>query len=353
MTLGKSNPKQTKWLDAILLPLLSIVAALIVAGVILIITGANPLTVYSSLLEGALIKPKALSETLAIATPYILLGLGMSLGFMAGVFNIGAEGQFYIGAVVSTYLGFSLSGLPTFIHLPVAILGGALGGAIWAGIAGYLKVTRGAHEVITTIMLNYIAFALTDYLINGPLRGKGSAPRTPDVLETAILPSLFNDGSRLNWGLILAIACAVGFWFLTKRMPLGLQIRTIGENPDAARYAGISVNRTMLIAMLMSGALCGIAGATESLGSYHYMPAAFTAGYGFDAIAISLLGQSSALGVVLASVLFGAMNAGTGYMQLASGVTPAIISVLQAFIIVFVAAPAIIRGIFRIGSKGK
>ncbi|MCW1970263.1 MAG: ABC transporter permease [Anaerolineae bacterium] len=333
--------------DAIWTPLLSVFVALLIAGIILIITGANPLTVYVSLLEGAFLKPGAFAETLTIATPYILLGLGVSLGFTAGLFNIGAEGQFYMGAVVSTYIGYAVTGLPAIIHLPLAIIGGALAGAVWAGIAGYFKATRGAHEVITTIMLNYIAFALTDYLINGPLRGKGSAPRTPDVLDSAILPKIFSGSDNLHWGFILALIILVGYWFLTKRMPLGLQIRTVGANPDAARYAGINVNRTTVVAMLISGALCGIAGATEVLGRYQYMPAAFTAGYGFDAIAISLLGQGSPIGVLIASVLFGAMNAGSGFMQLQAGVTPAIISVLQAFIIIFVAAPAIIRSLFK------
>lgn len=333
--------------DAIWTPLLSVLVALIIAGIILIITGANPITVYVSLVKGAFIQPGAFAETLTIATPYILLGLGVSLGFTAGLFNIGAEGQFYVGAVVSTYIGYAVTGLPAIIHLPLALIGGALAGALWAGIAGYFKATRGAHEVITTIMLNYIAFALTDYLINGPLRGKGSAPRTPEVLDSALLPKLFSSSDNLHWGFILALVILVGYWFLTQRMPLGLQIRTVGANPDAARYAGISVNRMTVVSMLISGALCGLAGASEVLGRYHYMPAAFTAGYGFDAIAISLLGQGNPIGVLIASVLFGAMNAGSGFMQLEANVTPAIISVLQAFIIVFVAAPAIIRSFFK------
>jgi simple sugar transport system permease protein len=347
MSSTKQNSAISNILGNLWSPVLSIFAALLIAGIILIITGANPLVVYSSLIQGAFFKPNAFTETLTIATPYILLGLGVSLGFMAGLFNIGAEGQFYMGAVVSTFIGYAVSGLPAIIHLPLAIIGGALAGAVWGGIAGYFKATRGAHEVITTIMLNYIAFALTDYLINGPLRGKGTAPRTPDVLPSAVLPRLFEEPDRLHWGFFLAIILIVGFWWLTKRMPLGLQIRTVGANPNAAKYAGISVNRVTVITMLLSGALCGIAGATEALGAYRYMPAAFTAGYGFDAIAIALLGQGNPIGVLLAAILFGSLNAGSGFMQLQSGVTPAIISVLQAFIIVFVAAPAIIQSLFK------
>ncbi len=332
---------------SLIIPVLSVLIALVVGGILLAITGANPLEVYWALIQGAFLRNRALGNTLVVATPYILLGLGVSLSFTAGLFNIGAEGQFYVGALVGVWIGFALPGLPMFVHLPLALLGGALAGALWGGIAGLLKATRGAHEVITTIMLNYIAFALTDFMVNGPLRSEGTAPRTPDVQPGAVLPEIFGAPDRLHWGFVLALLLLAAYWFLTKRMPLGFSIQTVGANPDAARYAGISVQRTTVIAMLISGGLCGLAGAVEVLGVYRYMPAAFTTGYGFDSIAISLLGQGHPIGIFVAAILFGAMNNGATYMQFAAGVSNNIIAVLQAFIVIFVGAPAIIKSLIR------
>ena len=275
-----------------------------------------------------------------------MLALGVSLSFSAGLFNIGAEGQLYMGALASTMAGFMITGLPAFIHLPLALLAGALAGALWAGIAGWLKATRGAPEVVTTIMLNYISYSVVNYMVNGPLRGKGSAPRTPDIEPSAVLPNLLDSPERLHWGIIIAIACAVGFWVLMKKTPLGLQIRLVGANREAARYAGINVNRTYFVAMAISGGLCGLAGAIEVLALYRFLPTEFTTGYGFDSIAVALLGGGNPIGIALAALLFGALVNGATYMQFSAGVSNYIISVLQAFIIVFVAAPGIVRDLF-------
>lgn len=338
-------------LRKMLVPVLAVFTALVVGGIVIKVSGGDPFLAYQGLWEGAFGSPKAISETFIWATPYIFAGLAVALGFKGGLFNIGAEGQFYIGALFGVWIGFALPGLPMIVHLPLALLGGALAGAIWGGIAGLLKATRGAHEVITTIMLNYIAFALTDFMVNGPLRSEGTAPRTPDVQPGAVLPEIFGAPDRLHWGFVLALLLLVAYWFLTVRMPLGLQIKTIGANPDAARYAGISVPRTTVIAMMISGGLCGLAGAVEVLGVYRYMPAAFTTGYGFDSIAISLLGQGHPVGILIAAILFGAMNNGATYMQFAAGVSNNIIAVLQAFIVIFVGAPAIIKSLIRRDKK--
>jgi general nucleoside transport system permease protein len=356
MTRGSIAPpgKLPGWLGSLTVPLLSVLIALIVAGVILIITGANPLEVYSALVQGAFTRRGALGNTLLVTTPYVLLGLGVSLSFMAGLFNIGAEGQFYMGALVGVFVGYALPpGLPMIVHLPLALGAGALAGAVWGGIPGLLKATRGAHEVITTIMFNYIAFALTDFMVNGPMRGTGTAPRTPDIQAGAQLPLIFGAPDKLHWGFVLALVVIVGYWFLTTKMPLGFKIRTVGANPDAARYAGISVPRTTVTTMAISGALCGLAGAIEVLGVYGYMPAAFTTGYGFDSIAIALLGQGGPIGVFLAALLFGAMNSGSSYMQFAANVSNSVISVVQAFIVIFVGAPAIIRSLLNRFGKSR
>jgi simple sugar transport system permease protein len=195
-------------------------------------------------------------------------------------------------------------------------------------------------------MLNYIPYSVVNYMVNGPLRGKGSAPRTPDIEPSAVLPNLLDSPERLHWGIIIAIACAVGFWVLMKKTPLGLQIRLVGANREAARYAGINVNRTYFVAMAISGGLCGLAGAIEVLALYRFLPTEFTTGYGFDSIAVALLGGGNPIGIALAALLFGALVNGATYMQFSAGVSNYIISVLQAFIIVFVAAPGIVRDLF-------
>ncbi len=331
----------------------SVVLALVIAGAVITITGADPVAAYRALVEGALLRegtatrPTAFLETLVSATPYLVLALGISLGFAAGLFNIGAEGQLYMGALASVVVGFALSGLPWIVHLPLALVAGVLAGALWAGIAGWLKAARGAPEVVVTIMLNYIAYAVVNYMVNGPIRHTGTAPRTPDIQASAVLPTLLPAPERIHWGFVLAIACAVGYYFLLYRSALGLRIRLVGANREAARYAGINVNSTYLITMVISGGLCGMAGAIEVLALYRYLPTEFTTGYGFESIAVALLGQGHPVGVALAALLFGALANGAGYMQFSSGVSNYIIAVMQAFIIVFVAAPGIVRDLFR------
>ncbi|MCX6037510.1 MAG: ABC transporter permease [Chloroflexi bacterium] len=288
------------------------------------------------------------TESLATVTPYILAGLAVAVGFKCGLFNIGAEGQFGIGALCSAFVGYSIHGLPWFIHLPLALLAGAAGGAIWGAIPGFLKGLTGAHEVVTTIMMNYISFRLSDWLLNGPMKATGYRPLTPVIEKSAMLPRFFPDPQRFNWGFILALAMAVFvYWFLFKTT-IGFEIRSVGANPDGARYAGMNIVRNFVIAMTLSGALAGLAGTSQVLGIDHWVGQGFSAGYGFDSIAIALLGQSHPLGVVLAAFLWGTLRSGATRMQSLAGVPLEIISIIQGLVIVFVAAPAIIRWIYRI-----
>jgi simple sugar transport system permease protein len=288
------------------------------------------------------------TESLATVTPYILAGLAVAVGFKCGLFNIGAEGQFGIGALCSAFVGYSIHGLPWFIHLPLALLAGAAGGAIWGAIPGLLKGLTGAHEVVTTIMMNYISFRLSDWLLNGPMKATGYRPLTPVIEKSAMLPRFFPDPLRFNWGFILAMAMAVFvYWFLFKTT-IGFEIRSVGANPDGARYAGMNIVRNFVIAMTLSGALAGLAGTSQVLGIDHWVGQGFSAGYGFDSIAIALLGQSHPLGVVLAALLWGTLRSGATRMQSLAGVPLEIISIIQGLVIVFVAAPAIIRWIYRI-----
>ncbi len=297
---------------------------------------------------------RPLTESLRIATPYIFSGLAVALGFRCGLFNIGAEGQYFIGGLTSVFVGYSLKGLPWFIHLPLALGAGMLGGSLWASIAGYLKAKTGAHEVINTIMLNYIAYRLADYLLNvgGPMSRPGdSRPISPEIEPSAYLPQFFpsDPANRLNVGLILALLAVVFVYWLLFKTTLGFEIRAVGANPRAARTAGINVSRNFVLAMALSGALAGMTGAHDILGVIHYMPNAFSAGYGFDSIALALLGKSHPVGVLLSALLFGFLRAGAQRMQAPPASVPIdIISVMQALIIIFIAAPELIRLIYRI-----
>jgi len=288
------------------------------------------------------------TESLATITPYILAGLAVAVGFKCGLFNIGAEGQFGIGALCSAFVGYSIKGLPWFIHLPLALLAGALGGAIWGAIPGYLKAVTGAHEVVNTIMMNYISFLLGDWLLNGPMKAPGYRPLTPVIQDSAMLPRFFPPPLRFNWGFILALAMAVlVYWFLFKTT-MGMEIRAVGANPDGARYAGMNIVRNFVLAMTLSGALAGLAGATQVLGIDHWVGQNYSSGYGFDSIAIALLGQSHPFGVVLAAGLWGFLRSGATNMQSMAGVPLDVISIIQGLVVIFVAAPAVIRWIYRI-----
>ena len=289
-------------------------------------------------------------ESLVVSTPYIFAGLAVAVGFRAGVFNIGVEGQLFIGAVAATYVGYALKGLPAIIHLPLAILAGALGGAVWGFIPGWLKAKTGAHEVINTIMLNWIAFRLTDWLLAGPMQRptSGGMPITPEVEVSAMMPKFFASPIRFHLGFFIALLVAWLMWFLLFKTTWGFNLRTVGANPNAAKYGGMNVLVSTVAAMSISGALAGLAGANQVLGVTHSLAMGLSSGYGYDFIALALLGNSSPLGVVLASLLFGFLRNGATQMMVATQIPIDIISIIQAFIIVFIAAPALIRAIFRI-----
>ncbi len=299
----------------------------------------------------------AITETLRTATPYIFAGLAVAVGFRGGLFNVGAEGQYFVAGLTSVFVGYSLTGLPWFIHLPLALLAGIAGGGLWAAIPGFLKAKTGAHEVINTIMMNYIAFKLAEFMldVSGPMARPGFRPVSPEIQPSAYLPQFFpNDiNIRFNTGFILALLVAWFVYWLLFKTTLGYEIRTVGQNPRAARYAGINVPRTIVLTMAISGALAGLAASTDILGVIHFMPNSFSSGYGFDAIALALLGQSHPVGVVLSSLLFGALKAGARNMQGVAGVPLDLTSILQGLIIIFIAAPEIIRLIYRVKNLKK
>ena len=288
-------------------------------------------------------------ESLVVSTPYIFAGLSVALGFRVGLFNIGAEGQLFIGAATTVSAAIFLKGLPAIIHIPISLLAGFLGGGLWGFIPGWLKAKTGGHEVINTIMMNYIAFRLSEFLLRGPLKNpQGFSPVSAGIEESAKLYRFFESPIRFHIGFFIALFVAFLVYWLLFKTTWGFTLRTVGANPRAAKYAGMNIVRSTVIAMFLSGGLAGLAGANEVLGVNHNLALAFASGYGFDAIALALLGKSNPIGVVLAAIMFGFLRNGAIQMQLSAGIPIDIISILQAFILAFIAAPAIIRTIYRL-----
>jgi ABC-type uncharacterized transport system permease subunit len=362
----------------LLVPLLAVFTAVVIGGVVIWLTGTGaapsdvkgwpgflvqsglwrPLLAYLGLVQGAFGSRQALSETTVWATPYIFAGLAVALAFKGGLFNIGAEGQLALGALIAAWIGFALPGiigpLPAIVHVPLALLGGALAGAFWGAIPGWLKARTGGHEVINTIMMNYLALLLSSYLLNGPWKDPDPSnvvAQTPPIAPSARLTPIF-EGYRLHWGFILALLVAFAVYWLLWRTTLGFEIRTVGSNPKAARYAGIAVERMIVLTMALSGLLAGLAGANEVVALNYGHTLSFNIGYGFDAITIALLGKTNPFGVVLAAILFGALRNGATRMQFLTQVPIDIISVIQALILLFVAADAIVRFLYRIRARG-
>ena len=321
-----------------------------------LITGSlgNPVEIVSALLYGdALDFRNAINpilESLVQSTPYIFAGLACALGFRAGLFNIGVEGQLFIGAAAATFVGYSLTGLPPYIHMPLAFLAGALGGALWGMVPGLLKATTGGHEVINCIMMNYIAYRFTTYLLTGPMSrpGTGGMPVSPIIEKSAQIPQFFKTPIRFHLGFFIALGFAALVWWVLFKTTWGLNLRTVGTNPRAAKYAGMNIIATTIIGMAASGALAGMAGANEILAVNRSMAIGLSAGYGFDSIALALLGNSHPVGVILAALLFGVLKNGATKMMVVSTIPIDIVTILQAVILIFVAAPAIIRSIYRL-----
>ncbi len=384
--------QRSRWsaLSGILLPALALLTAFIVGAIILIATdfellglwtsdpasavGAswNAVTdTYGALLRGSIGDPGRLigallaldwdgvrsafgplSETIVSTTPLIFTGLSVALAFRVGLFNIGAEGQLYLGGLTAVIVGFSLVGLPWFVHLPLAILAGFAGGALWGAIPGILKARTGAHEVIVTIMLNFVAYNLINWSLRTALvqREGRSDPISKIVQESAVIPSLIN-GLRANWGIVLALAATLAVWWLLFRSTKGFEFRAVGFNPRAARYAGISIAWSTVMSMMIAGGLAGLAGTVVILGGSGSLSPGFSPGYGFDGIVVALVGANRPLGVVAAAFLFGALRAGATPMQAATGTPIDIVVVIQALVIMFIAAPALVRAIYRIRAE--
>lgn len=357
--LVRAAPKRADFEDLVIVPLFAVVVALVLGGVAMLATNVDLATIgraYLALAYGSVGSINALSETLTAATPLVLAGLGVALGFRAGLFNIGAEGQILMGGMAAVVVGFSFAGLPMPLHLPLALVVGILGGALYAAIAGWIRAATGAHEVILTIMLNMIAYRLVDYMLRMPaIQRPGRAdPISASVLPSAELPRLLEwigPNLRLHAGVFLMLAAVLFVYWLLFRSTIGFEFRASGESPEAARFAGMRSGLIIVLVMALGGALAGLAGANQVLGVLGRASSGFSAGIGFDAIAVALLGRSHPIGVLLAGLLFGALEAGGRQMQVDAGVSLDLIGIIQALIIIFIAAPLVVRALFPWGFR--
>jgi len=360
----------TDLLKSLRYTLLALLASLLVGAVIIVVTDIDALkvgdygkafttvlTAYRSLFEGSFWGLRSISNTITGTTPLLLSGLAVSVAFKAGLFNIGATGQMLAGGMTALWVGFTMSG-PGWLQVPLAVLAGAIGGAIFGGIAGVLKARTGAHEVITTIMLNSIASFLVLWLLKTTLfqREGRPDPISKLIADEAHLPRLFGflEGRSdlvAHSGFFVALLATYGYWYLLKRTTLGFELRATGLNSDAAKYAGMKSKTLMVVAMLLAGGFAGMAGATEVLGTYGYASTSLAGNIGFDAIAVALLGQSSPIGTLVSALLFGALQAGGRSMQANTDVPIDLIIVLRSLIVMFVAAPLLVKAMFRVKSQ--
>ena len=341
---------ERNWIRQAILPLLAVILGLVAGAILMISAGANPIEAYSAMISGAFGGGSELGRTLEKATPLILAGLAVAFAFKAGLFNIGGQGQLLLGAAFGAWAGFAFD-LPAIIHIPFTLIVGGFVASLLGALVGLLKATRGVHEVISTIMLNFVAANFTDWLasrdgpwFDPPETNPSNLARTPLVADSAEIPRV----AGLPMGFLVAVAAAVVIWWLLERTTFGFEIRTVGANRHAARYAGISGTRMIVLAMAISAFLAGLGGVIETTGVVGRFEPGFNTGLGFDGITIALLARTNPLAVVPAALLLGAMDAGSSLMQARSSIEPEIISLIQAFILFLVAAPTVVRWITRL-----
>ena len=349
------------WWDIqpIIVPLFAILLSFIVGGVLIRLVGVNPFEAYWALLRGMFGSPKRLAGSVARSVPFIGSALAVAYAMRAGLFNIGAEGQMLVGGVTAAWVGTwsFMYDVPSAIALPIIVVAGVIGGALWGGVPGVLRAKTGAHEVISTIMLNSVALFAVRWMINSKdprilNDPSASVPRTRNISDTAELPELANSNPNLHAGVFLLIALAVLVWWVLRRTTFGFATITVGTNPHAAHYAGINVNRMIIVTMTLSGAFAGLAAVSEVAGTNHsFQPGTFAA-LGFDGIAIALLARAHPVGILAGAFLWGSLLAGAGLMQQEADVSVDVVRIIQAMVLLFVAADAIVRWVFRLRRAG-
>jgi len=334
------------------MPVFATLAALVIGAVMLLFLNVNPLTAYKALWDGAFGSSNAFAETLVKATPLLLVGLGICISFRGDVINIGGEGQMIIGAILATWVGLTFTGLPGWLMITLAMLAGFLGGAVWGGIPGLLKAYFSVNEILSTVMMNAIAVQLMNFLLRGPMIDPSQAELASKIPQTARLPELLHlprlAPTRLHMGALIAVVLAILVYILLWRTTLGYRIRAVGQNPHASRYAGIKVQRYVVLALLFSGAFAGLAGATQVFGVNYRMitdgsASGFTGSAGFNGIVAALFGQLHPLWTIPASILFGALLVGANSMQRMVQVPSAFVTALNGLVVVFVVSSEILR----------
>lgn len=336
MTGNNLKTKAESLLKSSYYPLIAIVMALLGGGIIISVLGFNPIHAYQSLIKGSLGNNNAIGETLIKATPLIFTGLSYAIAKRCGIINLGAEGQLYMGGLTATMVG-TMVDLPLPIHLPLTLIAGFLGGALYGMLVGVLKTRFGASELITTIMFNYIAISLVSYAVTGPMKdvASGTYPQSRQILESARLPRLM-AGSRLHAGIFIVILALVFYYFFMWRTTKGYQMRVIGMNSTAGEYAGMNLRRNSIMSMFLAGGMAGLGGCIEIIAVQIRLIQGFSSNYGFDGIAVALLGNNTPTGIALSGILFGALRSGSGKMEMLAKVPGAVIYMIQGFIILFI-----------------
>ncbi len=331
--------------DKIVVPVIAVVVSLFIAAIVMLLIGKNPFIAYGALIHGAFGTEGALINNIMKATPLILTGLAVGFGFRAGLFNIGANGQLIIGALLATYVGAHMSTFPFYLSIPLTLAVGMVGGALWAAIAGWLKVARGAHEVITTIMLNYVAVFIANFVVNGPFQAPGGVPKSPEIAYSARFPDLLTTGATwLSAGIFVALAAVAVVYVIIEKTKTGYEVKAVGLNPYAAEYGGISISKNTILAMAISGALAGLAGTMQVMGVYYRYLGSLGGGMGFDGITIALIGQNDPIGIAFAAFLISSIRTGSNQMQIA-GVSKNIVIIIQGIIIFLVAANRLVKSL--------
>ena len=333
-------------LRAIVFQVVAILFAFIVGAVVLYVTGYSPVDAYTAMASGAFGDIFGVGQTLMQSTPIIFTSLAFLVSYKAGLFNIGAEGQFLMGAIAAAFAGIYLEGLPWVIHVPLVLLASMIAGGFWGLIPAVLKSRFEAHEVITTMMLSYVAQYFTSYLVNYPLKAPGWVSQTVRLPVSAELERILPP-TQLSSGIYIAGVLVIVVWFLLRKTILGYELRAIGLNPSAAETAGININRGIIVSMVLSGAIAGLGGAVEIMGVHKRFIDGFSPGYGWDGLAVALVGGLDPFGSMLASILFGALRSGGMIMSRSTGVPLDINTLLQGLVILFVAAPTLIRSLLR------
>ncbi len=343
LEISKRAKKRGEMLETVLGLFLALILVLVVTSIILLLSGKSPIQAFVLMFQGAFGTVNSIAETLIKTVPLLLAGLGLTICYRTGLTSVGAEGQIIIGGLMATLVGVYAGDLPRIILLPLCLLVAMIGGGIWAGIAGFLKAKLGVSEVINTIMLNYVASYLVVYLVIGPIsEPPGAYPQSSLLSENAWL-SVILPGTRMHSGVIIAAVAVEVVYVLLWKLPLGYQMRTVGYNPIAAKTNGIAIQKNMVLAMALSGVFAGLAGGIEIMGMHHRLMSGFSSSYGFDAMAVALLGGLHPIGVTAAALFFGALRVGANTMQRTLQVPVSLVNIIQGLVILFVLMQALLR----------